>query len=126
MLRSAYKPMLLLMWLALITTAVNYWRVWDQLPARMAVHFDANFQPNGYTSREASAELGLGIMAVLLLLFTIAGLIAHAMKPAAAWPMLVGFYVVAGILWYGNYSVLRFNLNRLAPHPPPVNITIPQ
>ena len=126
MLRSTYKPLLLLMWLALITTAVNYWRVWDQLPARMAVHFDANFQPNGYTSREASAELGLGTMAVLLLLFTVAGLIAQAMKPLASWPMLIGFYILTGILWYGNYSVLRFNLNRLAPHPPPVNITIPQ
>lgn len=126
MLRSAYKLMLLLMWLALITSAVSYWRVWDQLPARMAVHFDANFQPNGYTSREASAELGLGIMAVMVLLFTIAGLIANAMKPAAAWPMLLGFYIVVGILWYANHSVLRFNLNRSAPHPPPVNITIPQ
>lgn len=126
MLRSAYKPMLLLMWLALITSALNYWRVWDQLPARMAVHFDANFVPNGYTSRVASAELGLGIMAVLLLLFTIAGLIAHEMKPEAAWPMLLAFYFAVIILWYVNYSVLRFNLNRLAPHPPPVNITIPR
>ena len=124
--RSAYKPLLLLMWLALVTSALNYWRAWNQLPARMAVHFDANFEPNGYTSREGAAELGLGIMAVLLLLFTIAGLIAHQMKPTAAWPMLVVFYVVVGILWYGNYSILRFNLNRLAPHPPPVNITIPQ
>ena len=124
--RSAYKPMLLLMWLALVTSAVNYWHVWNQLPTRMAVHFDANFEPNGYTSRQGAAELGLGIMAVLLLLFTIACLIAHDMKPMAAWPMLVVSYVVVGILWYGNYSILRFNLNRLAPHPPPVNITIPQ
>ena|SRR5215469_6769910 len=126
MLRSAYKPMLLLMWLALLTSVVSYWRVWDQLPARMAVHFDANFEPNGYTSREGAVELGIGIMAVMVLLFTIAGLIAHALKPVAAWPMLVGFYIVVGTLWYGNYSVLRFNLNRLAPHPPPVNITNPR
>jgi len=124
--RSAYKPMLLLMWLALLTSVVSYWRVWDQLPARMAVHFDANFEPNGYTSREGAVELGIGIMTVMVLLFTFAGLIAHAMKPVAAWPMLVGFYIVVGILWYGNYSVLRFNLNRLAPHPPPVNITNPR
>ena len=126
MLRSAYKPMLLLMWLALLTSVVSYWRVWDQLPARMAVHFDANFEPNGYTSREGAVELGIGIMTVMVLLFTFAGLIAHAMKPVAAWPMLVGFYIVVGTLWYGNYSVLRFNLNRLAPHPPPVNITNPR
>lgn len=126
MLRSAYKPLLLAMWLALLGSALNYWRAWDRLPARMAVHFDANFEPNGYTSREAAAELGLGIMAVFLLLFMIAGLIARAMKPVAAWPMLAVFYVVVGFFWYGNYSIIRFNLNRLAPHPPPVNITIPQ
>ena len=126
MLRSAYKPMLLLMWLALVASALGYWGSWDRLPARMAVHFDKNFDPNGYSSREGAAEIGLGIMAVMVLLFTIAGLIAHAMKPVAAWPMLLFFYVVVGILWYGNYSVLRFNLNRMAPHPPPVNMTIPQ
>jgi len=125
MLRSGYKPMLLLMWLALVTTALNYWRAWDRLPARVAVHFDANFQPNGYTSREGAVDLGLGIMAVLLVLFTVAGLIAHAMKPAAAWPMLLVFYVVLGICWYGNYSIIRFNLNRLAPQPP-VNLIVPQ
>jgi len=126
MLRSAYKPMLLLMWLALITSALGYWRAWDRLPARMAVHFDKNFEPNGYSSREGAVEIGLGVMVVMVLLFTIAGLIAHAMKPAAAWPLLLFFYVVVGILWYGNYSVIRFNLNRMVPHPPPVNITIPQ
>ena len=62
------------MWLALPITALNYWRAWDQLPARMAVHFDANWQPNGYTSREGSLMLGLGIMAFLLVVFTVAGL----------------------------------------------------
>jgi len=113
------------MWLALPTAAWIYWRVWNQLPARMAVHFDANWQPNGYTSKEGSVELGLGIMAVMLLLFSVAVLIAHALKPAAAWPMLVVFYLVVGLIWYGNYSVVNFNLNRFTRYPP-VNITIPQ
>jgi len=125
MLRSGYKPMLLLMWLALVTTALNYWRAWDRLSERVAVHFDTNFEPNGYTSRQGAVELGLGIMAVLLVLFTVAGLITHAMKPVAAWPMLLVFYVVLGVCWYGNYSIIRFNLNRLAPQPP-VNLTVPQ
>ena len=48
------------MWLALPISAWEYWQVWDQLPTRMAVHFDANWQPNGYTSREGALELGLG------------------------------------------------------------------
>ena len=116
MTRQVYKPLLLLMWLALITNALNYWRAWDQLPARMAVHFDANWQPNGYTSKEGAVELGLGIMAVILVLFTVAGLIAHALRPAAAWPMLVVFYAVLAVTWYGNYSIVKFNLNAQQVH----------
>lgn len=116
MLRQLYKPMLIVMWLALVSSALNYWRAWDQLPARMAVHFDADWQPNGYTSKEAAVELGLGIMAVMLVLFTVAGLIAHALKPAAAWPMLVVFYVVLAVTWYGNYSIVKFNLSAQQVH----------
>jgi hypothetical protein len=114
--RDFYKPLLWLMWLVLPVTALNYWRAWDHLPLRMAVHFDANWQPNGYTSREGAVMLGLGIMAVMLILFTVAGLIAHDMKPAAAWPMLLVFYVVLGFLWFGNHSIVEWNLN-----PPPAH-----
>lgn len=116
MTQQVYKPLLAVMWLALVTSALNYWRAWDQLPARMAVHFDANWRPNGYMSKEASAELGLGIMAVMLVLFSVAGLIAHALKAAAAWPMLVVFYVVLAVIWYGNYSIVKFNLNAQQVH----------
>ncbi|HYM75091.1 MAG TPA: DUF1648 domain-containing protein [Candidatus Dormibacteraeota bacterium] len=123
--RSWRKAVIGLMWLALVSTALNYWRAWDQLPARMAVHFDANWQPNGYTSREGAVMLGLGIMAVMLLLFTLAGFIAHAMKPSAFWPILLVSYVVLGFCWYGNYSIVKFNLNLVAPHPPPLNLTVP-
>ncbi len=122
---NRYRVLIGLMWVTLLSTALNYWRAWNRLPARMAVHFDANWQPNGYTSREGALELGLGIMAVMLVLFTVAALIANAMKPRAAWPMLMVFYVVLGFLWYGNFSIIRFNLNLLAPHPSPVNITVP-
>ena len=56
--RDWYKPMVALMWLVLPITAANYWSAWDQLPARIAVHFDANWQPNGYTNREGAADAG--------------------------------------------------------------------
>jgi hypothetical protein len=114
--RDFYKPLVWLMWLALPITALEYWRAWVRLPMRMAVHFDANWQPNGYTSREGALMLGLGIMAVMLLLFTIAALIARAMKPAASWPMLLTFYVVLGFLWFGNHSIVEWNLK-----PPPAH-----
>ncbi len=111
-----YKPAVGLMWLALLTSAWDYWHAWDQLPARMAVHFDANWQPNGYTSREGAVMLGLGIMAFMLLMFTLTTLIVRALKPSAAWPILVVSYVVLGFCWYGNYSIVKFNLNALPAH----------
>jgi hypothetical protein len=108
--RVWHKPAVLLMWLALPAAAWIYWRVWDQLPARMAVHFDANWQPNGYTSREGAAQLGLEILVVMLVLFTLATLIIDVLKPAAFWPALVISYAVLGFCWYGNYSIVEFNL----------------
>ena len=89
---------------------------WDRLPMRMAVHFDANWQPNGYTSREGALMLGLGIMVFMLVVFTIGVLIAHALKPAAAWPLLMVFYVALGFVWFGNHSIVEWNLN-----PPPAH-----
>jgi len=67
--RDWFKPLVAMMWLMLAFSAASYWQAWDQLPNRMAVHFDANWQPNGYTSREGAVMLGLGIMAVMLVLF---------------------------------------------------------
>jgi len=114
--RDWFKPLTWLMWVALPATALNYWRAWDQLPTRMAVHFDAKWQPNGYTSREGSLMLGLGIMGVMLILFTLSTLIARALKPEASWPVLAVSYVLLGFLCYGNYSIVKFNLN-----PPPAH-----
>ena len=49
-----------LAWLALPLTALNFSRAWDRLPQRIAVHFDADWQPNGWTSREGASTLALG------------------------------------------------------------------
>jgi hypothetical protein len=114
--RDSYTLATWLMWFALPITALNYWRAWNQLPARMAVHFDANWQPNGYTSREGSLMLGLGIMAVMLVLFTVSALIARALKPSALWPVLIVSYVALGFLWFGNHSIVNFNLSAQPAH----------
>ncbi len=114
--RDWYTLATWLMWLVLPMSALNYSTAWDQLPARMAVHFDANWQPNGYTSREGAVMLGLGIMAVMLVLFTVAALIARALKPSASWPVLVVSYVVLGFCWFGNHSIVNFNLRAQPAH----------
>ena len=99
------------MWLALPISAWEYRSVWEQLPSRMAVHFDANWRPNGYTSRQGALKLGLTIMAVMLVIFTLSTLIILGLKPSAAWPALLIAYVVVGLCWYGNHSIVKFNLD---------------
>jgi hypothetical protein len=127
-----YKPpvwLIWLMWLALPISALEYRQNWDQLPMRMAVHFDANWQPNGFTSRQGALELGLGIMAVMLVLFTVGAFAARTLKQSAAWPLLVVFYVVLGFIWYGNHSIINFNLKSQSPQSPQaqlVQIKFPQ
>jgi hypothetical protein len=82
----------------------------------MAVHFDAEWHPNGFTSREGAEDFGLVITAVMLAVFTVGAFAARATKPSAAWPLLVVFYIVLGFLWYGNHSIIEFNLRTATPH----------
>jgi len=114
--RVWHKPAILLMWLSLPSAAWLYWRVWNQLAARVAVHFDVNWQPNGYTSREGAVQVGLEILVVMLVLFTLVTVIIGALKPVAFWPALVISYAVLGFCWYGNYSIVRFNLKAHTEH----------
>ncbi len=100
-----------LMWLALPLTAWSYLRVWDRLPMRVAVHFDVNWQPNGWTSRQGALYLGLGIMAFMVLIFTVAAYTARATRPAAAWPVMVLFYLSLTGLWLVNNWIAQRNLH---------------
>jgi len=114
--RDWYKMLTWLMWVTLPSTALNYWQAWDRLPARMAVHFDANWRPNDYTSREGSVMLGLGIMVFILGVSTVAALVARALKRSASWPVLVISYLVLGFVGYGNNSIVDFNLHAQPGH----------
>ena len=79
---------------------------------RMAVHFNANSQPNGWTTREGAVQSVLGIMVFMLVVYTVVGFIVRAVKPSAAWPVLIVFYVVLGFVCYGNNSIVQWNLRR--------------
>lgn len=113
-----YKVATWLPWLALPITALTYWRAWDRLPLRMAVHFDANWNPNGYTSREGALMLAMGIMAVMLIVCTVGAYAVRALKQNAAWGVLFVLYVALGFCWYGSNLIVDYNLksNAEAPH----------
>lgn len=83
---------------------------------RMAVHFDANWQPNGYTSRQGELTVALATLAVMQVTFTLAFFIVRAQKPSAAWPMVVFSYLFLGLFSYINHWILEFNLRTQPAH----------
>jgi hypothetical protein len=99
-----------LAWLALPLTAWNYQRAWDRLPQRVAVHFDINWQPNGWASREAARDLALGTTAFLLTAFTFAAFTVSRQRSSSLsrWMMVLVFYVVLGLI----YSVNKWIVDR--------------
>jgi hypothetical protein len=99
-----------LMWSALPATAFIYWRAWDRLPARMAVHFDAAWRPNGWTTREDALHLALGVTAFLLGVFTFGSFATQARKPSSSGPVLFLFYAVLGLNCWVTYWMVSKNL----------------
>jgi hypothetical protein len=112
MTRTWWKIGIALPWLGLPLIALRYWMVWDQLPLRIATHFNAMNQPNGWMSREGSLYFILGLYLFLVVLFTGIITVIHKVHApdAAAWAVLGLFYVILGVIYYSNESVLAYNL----------------
>jgi uncharacterized membrane protein len=66
----SWKISIAALWLALPLVLVRYLSVWDRLPVRMAAHFNAAGQANGWMSRDVSLLFMVGIMLCLLVTFT--------------------------------------------------------
>ena len=70
--------------------------------------------------------LGLGILAVLLVRVHGYGVDrAGLCSQAASWPVLLVAYVVLGFCWYGNHSIVNFNLNSQPAHSELMGATSP-
>ena len=99
------------MWLVLPALAVRYWQVWDRLPARIASHFDASGRANGWMTREGSMIFVICISAFIVLLGTL--ILGRVRNPEpASFAIAAFFYVIVGVIFWGNESVLVYNLYR--------------
>jgi hypothetical protein len=114
-------------WIALPATVLRYWLVWDQLPMRLATHFDINGRPNGWMSRQASLVFALGLTAFMLVIFTMATYVIHRKytTDAFSFAMLGFFYLIIGVIYYVNSSVVEHNLTGSAVGITPVLILVP-
>ena len=99
------------MWFVLPALALRYWQVWDRLPARIASHFDACGHANGWMTREDSMIFVIGISAFIVLLGTL--ILRRVRRPEpASFAIVAFFYVIFAVIFWGNESVLGYNLYR--------------
>jgi len=104
------------MWLVVPAMAAMYVMSWQELPARLATHFDLANHPNGWMSRDVSVTFSL-VMGMF-----IAGsatlILSRVKRPdPAAWALLVLFYVIMGTLLWAEEAVIAYNV-----HGKPVNV----
>jgi len=124
--RRLFQFAIVVLWLALALVGFEYWLVWDDLPLTMATHFNAAGQANGWMSRAVALAFGLGVMAVLLVVFTpILWLVSRRTVDKFAWVFLGFCFVVAGFVAFGNHQVIAYNLHRAPVQMEPVLIVVP-
>jgi len=111
--RKSFTILTALMWIALPLTALRYAQVWNQLPTRMATHFNVNGQANGWMSRDTALYFGLGVTAFVLIVFSAIAFVmmkAQTTPEPVAFGMFGLFYLIVGFVFYGNNSVIQHNL----------------
>jgi len=116
--RKVFQLATVLLWLALPIVALQYRQAWDHLPVRMAVHFNAANQANGWMTRAQSLDFNLSMIAVALVVSTIV-LIAASWRSVAsfAWVLLAFFAVLIGFLLSVNQAVIHYNVDGTPIHP---------
>jgi hypothetical protein len=114
MTRVSYRTLAALLWLAPVAIAIRYWQVWDRLPARVATHFNAQRQANGWMTREMSLYYSAGFLAFMAAVLFIILLVIERKYPLAkvSWALLAFCHVETWMLVYLMNSMLEFNLNR--------------
>jgi hypothetical protein len=106
--RDPYLLVVAALWLSIPLTALHFWSAWDQLPVRMATHFDDQWRANGWSSRDDALWLAFVILGLPLVIVTPACLWVRARKPSQAWPVLViATIAVVLIAWAANSIVSR-------------------
>lgn len=110
--RKLFLAAVVIPWLVIPLTARNYSRAWERLPPRVAVHFDAKWRPNGWTTRQAARTLALGMQLFLLTVFTIAAFAISRVRTSSVphWTLVAVFYLVIGLVYFVNRWVVDRSL----------------
>lgn len=82
--RDPYLLGLGALWLSVPWTALHFWLAWDQLPLRMATHFDDKWRANGWSSRADAVTFAFATLGFALVIVTPSCYVTRARKPRLA------------------------------------------
>ncbi|MFY9906721.1 MAG: DUF1648 domain-containing protein [Terriglobales bacterium] len=109
--RRIFQFAIVFLWLSLPLVATQYTQVWNHLPVRVATHFNAAGQANGWMSRGEAVNFGVGFVAFLLVIFTALLLYnARSRVDAFSWAALGFSALVLGVMVEVNRSIVNYNL----------------
>jgi hypothetical protein len=113
MTRTWYKSLAALLWLAPAAIGFRYWQLWDQLPVRVASHFDAAGRANGWMTRDMSLQFTVGFMVFLATVFSVVLYVIQQKYELSklAWTLLAFFHVEIWTAAYMLNSILDYNLH---------------
>jgi Protein of unknown function (DUF1648) len=109
-----FRTLAAILWVAPIAILVRYWQLWDQLPLRMAAHFNAAGQPNGWMTREMSLYWSAGFLVFMVAIFFVVLIAVEQKYPESklSWVLLAFLHAEAWTLVYLMDSLIGYNLNR--------------
>jgi hypothetical protein len=100
------------LWLSLPALGLRYWLVWDQLPARMASHFNPAGRANGWMPRPLSLAFTMGFLVFIISIFTVVLYAIHKKYAGGtvSWALLAFFHLEIWSIVFMLNSTLDYNL----------------
>jgi hypothetical protein len=111
--RSLYKTLAALLWLGPVVVWLRYRELWEQLPPRMATHFNAAGVANGWMTKEMSLNYSVGFVALLAGIFSVVLFVMLQKYELTkfSWTLLAFFHAEIWTFVYLMNSLAEFNLN---------------
>jgi hypothetical protein len=110
--RGLWNALMAALWLSLPAIGLRYWLVWDQLPARMASHFNPAGRANGWMPREVPLAFSVGFLVFLISIFTVVLYAIHKKYAVGtvSWALLAFFHLEIWSMVFMLNSTLDYNL----------------
>ena len=117
--RTLFGMLAALQWLSLPIMVLLFGSVWQQLPSRVATHFDLAGQPNGRMTREEAVVVLLGVATAVLIGTT--WMLSRVNEiDATAWGLVaLGYIIQSALIWAGQ-SIIDYNVHGKPLHAGPI------